>query len=72
LDFFVTTKGELAWAPVLTQPPCSADIGTIIEALKELHLHALEACAPRSNQLLNFDYKRLARHLDVFLRPQPS
>jgi hypothetical protein len=49
LDFFVTTKGELAWALILTQPPCSADIGTIIEALKELHLHALEACAPGSD-----------------------
>jgi hypothetical protein len=49
LDFFVTTKGELAWALVLTQPPCSADIGTIIKALKELHLHALEACAPGSD-----------------------
>jgi hypothetical protein len=59
-------------APALVQPPRSIDIGTVVKALEELQLHALEAHAPRSDQLLNFDYERLACQLAVFLGPQPS
>ena len=44
----------------------------IVEALEELQLHALEARAPRSNQLLNFDYGRLELQLDAFLGPRPT
>jgi hypothetical protein len=59
LDFFITTEGELAWAPAPVQPLHSTGIDTIIEALEELRLRVLEARAPRSDQLLNFDYERL-------------
>ena len=41
-------------------------------ALKELQLHALEARAPGSDQLLDFDYGRLERQLNAFLRPRSS
>jgi hypothetical protein len=41
----------------------------VVEALEELQLHALEVHAPRSEQLLNFDYERLERQLAVFLGP---
>ena len=40
--------------------------------LEELRLHAPEACAPGSDQLLGFDYGRLERQLDAFLGPRPS
>jgi hypothetical protein len=41
----------------------------VVEALEELQLHALEVHAPRSEQLLNFDYERLECQLAVFLGP---
>ena len=44
----------------------------ITEALEELQLHALEACTPGSDQLLDFDYGRLKRQLGGFLGPRPS
>jgi hypothetical protein len=69
LDFFVTMKGELAWAPAPVQPLCSADLDTVVEALKELRLHALEVLASRSNQLPDFDYERLECQLDAFWDP---
>ena len=61
LDFIVTMEGELAWPPVVIQPLCFAGLDLIAEALEELQLHALEACAPRSDQLVGFDYGRLER-----------
>ena len=72
LDFFVTMEGELARAPTPVQPLHSASLDMIIEVLEELRLHALEAHAPRSDQLLGFDYGRLECQLDAFLGPQPS
>jgi hypothetical protein len=72
LDFIITTEEELAWAPAPVQPLHSACIDTVIEALEELQLHAPEARAPGSDQLLDFDYERLDRQLDAFLGPQPS
>jgi hypothetical protein len=39
----------------------------IVEALDELQLHALEARAPRGDQLLDFDFGRLEHQLAVFL-----
>ena len=35
-------------------------------------MHAPEARAPGSDQLLGFDYGRLERQLGAFLGPQPS
>ena len=61
LDFIVTTEEELAQAPVATQPLHSAGLDAIAEALEELQLHAPEARAPGSDQLLGFDYGRLER-----------
>jgi hypothetical protein len=61
LDFIATTKGELAQAPTAVQPLHSIGLGAIAEALEKLWLHALEARASRSDQLLNFDYGRLER-----------
>jgi hypothetical protein len=61
LDFFITTEEELAWALAPVQPLHSTSIDTVIEALEELRLRVLEARAPRSDQLLNFDYERLER-----------
>ena len=72
LDFIITTKGELAQAPAAVQPLHSASLGLITEALEEMQLHAPEARAPGSDQLLDFDYGRLERQLDAFLRPRPS
>ena len=40
--------------------------------LEELQLNTSEACALRSDQLLNFDYRRLERQLGAFLGPRPS
>ena len=40
--------------------------------LEELQLHAPEARALGSDQLLSFDYGRLERQLGAFLGPQPS
>ena len=61
LDFIATMEGELAMAPATVRPLHSASLDMITEALKELQLHTPEAYAPRSNQLLNFDYGRLER-----------
>ena len=72
LNFIVTTEGELAQVPVAVQPLQSASLDAITEALEELQLHAPEARAPRSDQLLGFDYGRLERQLDAFLGPRPS
>ena len=49
LDFIITTEEELAWAPVVIQPLHSTSLDAIVEALEELQLHALEACALGSN-----------------------
>ena len=45
LDFIVTVKGELAWAPIVVKPLHSTDLDVIIESLEELWLHAPEARA---------------------------
>ena len=70
LDFIVTTERELgrelAQAPTAVQPLHSAGLDVIAEALQ---LHAPEAHAPRSDQLLGFDYGRLERQLGAFLGP---
>ena len=58
LDFIITMEGELARAPVIIQPLRSAGLDVIAEALKELWLHALEACTARSGHVLNFDCGR--------------
>ena len=52
LDFIVTMEGELAQAPTTVQPLHSTGLDAIAEALEELQLHAREARAPRSDQLL--------------------
>ena len=69
LDFIIMTEGELAQAPAVVQPLHSTSLDTIAEALEELQLHAPEARAPGSDQLLGFDYGRLERQLDAFLGP---
>ena len=48
-------------APIAVQPLHSAGLDTIAEALEKLRLHTPEARAPRSDQLLGFDYGRLER-----------
>ena len=72
LDFIVTTEGELVRAPTAVQPLCSSGLDVITEALEELQLHAPEARAPRSGQLLSFDYGRLERQLGAFPGPRLS
>ena len=57
--FIVTMEGELGQAPVAVQPLHFTDLNAIAEALEELQLHAPEARAPGSDQLLSFDYGRL-------------
>ena len=59
LDFIITAEGELAMAPAVVRPLHSASLDSIAEALEELQLHAPEARAPGSDQLLDFDYGRL-------------
>ena len=66
-DFINTTEGELAQAPAAVQPLHSAGLDVIIEALEELQLRTPKARAPRSDQLLAFDYGTLECQLDVFL-----
>ena len=46
-------------APMAVQPLHFTSLDVIVEALKELQLHALEAHVPRSDRLLGFDYRRL-------------
>ena len=72
LDFIITMEGELAQVPAIVQPLHSASLNAIAKALEELQLHAPEARAPRSDQLLGFDYGRLERQLSAFLGPRPS
>ena len=72
LDFILTTEGELAQAPATVQPLHSVGLDAIAEALEELQLHASEAHAPGSDQLLGFDYGRLECQLDAFLGSRPS
>ena len=72
LDFIITTEGGLVQAPMAVQPLHFTSLDVIVEALKELQLHAPEARAPRSDQLLGFDYGRLERQLGAFLGPRPS
>ena len=72
LDPFSTMGGELVQAPIAVQPLHSASFNVIAEALEELQLHAPEAYAPGSDQLLGFDYGRLERQLGAFLGPRPS
>ena len=69
LDFIVTTEGELVRPPITVQPLHFTSTDAIAEALEELQLHAMEAYAPRSDQLLGFDYRRLEHQLGAFLRP---
>ena len=72
LDFIVTTKGKLVQVPAAVQPLYSAGLDAIAEVLEELQLHAPEARAVGSDQLLSFDYGRIERQLDAFLGPRPS
>ena len=72
LDFIITTEGELAQALAIVQPLHSTDLDVIVETLEEMQLHVPKARAPRSDQLLGFDYGRLERQLDAFLGPRPS
>ena len=69
LNFIVTTEGELAMAPAAIRPLHSVGLDTIAEALDELQLHASEAHALGSDQLLDFDYGRLERQPSAFLGP---
>ena len=69
LDFIVTTEGELAMAPATVRPLHSTSLDVIAEALEELQLHAPEARALGSDQLLSFDYGRLKCQLGAFLGP---
>ena len=69
LDFFVTTEGELARAPAPVQLLRSTNLDATVVALEDLQLHALEAHAPGSDQLIGFDYGRLEHQLDAFLGP---
>ena len=61
LDFIVMMEGELAQVPAAVQPLHSAGLDAIAKALEELQLHAPEARAPGSDQLVGFDYERLER-----------
>ena len=62
----------MATAPAVVRPLHFAGLDAIAEALEELQLHALEARAFGSDQLLDFDYGRLERQLSAFLSPRPS
>ena len=61
LDFFFTTEGEPAWAPVAVQLLRSTILNATVEPIEELRLHALKAHGPWSDQLLGFDYGKLER-----------
>ena len=43
LDFFITMEEGLVQAPAVVQPLHFTGLDTIVEALEELWLHALEA-----------------------------
>jgi hypothetical protein len=68
----ITAEEGLALAPAPIQPPCSASLDAVVGALEKLQLRAPEACAPKSNPFLDFNYGRLECQLAVFLGPQPS
>ena len=72
LDFIISMEGELAQVPTTVQTLHFVGFNAITEALEELQLHAPEAHAPGTNQLLGFDYGRLECHLSAFLGPRPS
>ena len=55
LDFTISTEGELEQVPAAIQPLHSTGLDAIAEALEELQLHAPEARAPESYQLLPRD-----------------
>ena len=69
LDFIIMVEGELVRAPVVIQPFHSTSLNTVTKMLKELWLHAPEARASGSGQLLDFDYGRLERQLSIFREP---
>ena len=62
----------MAQALAVVQPLHSTGLDVITEALEELQLHAPEAYAPGSDQLLGFDYGRLECQLSAFLGPRLS
>ena len=49
----------MAQVPSAIQPLHSTSLDAIAEMLEELQLHAPKDRAPRSDQLLSFDYGRL-------------
>ena len=59
LDFIISMEGELVQVPIVVQTLHSAGLDAIAEVLEEMQLHALEARAPGSDQLLGFDHGRL-------------
>ena len=65
-------EGELAWTPIVVQPFNPTDLDAITKMFEELWLHVLEAYAPRSGQILDFDYESLEHQLGFFLGPRPS
>ena len=72
LDFIIMMEGELIQAPITVQPLHSASLDAIAKALVVQQLHTPEDRAPRSDQLLGFDYGRLERQLGAFLGPSHS
>ena len=72
LDFTIMMEEELVQTPATAQPLHSTSLDAIDEALEELWLHAPEAHALGSDQLLDFDYERLERQFNAFLGPRPS
>jgi hypothetical protein len=54
------------------QSPPLTGLDTIIEALEELQLSALDAHALEHDQLLDFNFRRLEHQLVVYLGPHPS
>ena len=69
LEFIILMEEELAQVPAAIQTLHSTVLDTVAEALEELQLHAPEAHAPGSDQLLSFDYGRLERQLGALLGP---
>ena len=59
-------------APTNVHPLHFIGLDMITEVLEELQLHAPKAHAPRSDQLLGFDYGRLEHQLDAIMGHQPS
>jgi hypothetical protein len=47
-------------------------LNAVVGALEELQLSAPEAHAPKRDQLLNFDFRKLEHQLTVYLGPHPS